>query len=372
MIINLKNETKLSGLYVVYRGSTNLERPGWYGLSHFMEHLVCKSLDDIQDELQENGIEWNAYTSNNNIVFYLSGLEEYLAPFRSTFVERLSSFNVTPEEVEKEKKIVLEEYKDCFTDQSEKHYTNYMRRAFGSYGPIGLGRDIEGFTYQDCLDFFALQYAKPDVVVNVSRDFEYVDEAQSFTDRSNTTQRVYAPLPDAPIEGSMTPSDKSDIIYSMDINQEDVPYVMILNNMLGNGLNSPLYQEVREKRGLVYYIQCYLDRIGDKWINHIFSMTSNENLSEYEEAVAHVLRDRDTYITQERMSLILKTMRISHEQKMINRHLNINDIINPASNYVYTMLDEVTLETLKEVYERCFNIAEFTRSVDNELYQTAQ
>ena len=40
MIINLKSQTDLSGFYVVYEGSTNLEKSGWFGISHLMEHLI--------------------------------------------------------------------------------------------------------------------------------------------------------------------------------------------------------------------------------------------------------------------------------------------------------------------------------------------
>ena len=69
MIINLKSETELSGFYVVYEGSTNLEKKGWFGISHLMEHLMCKNFDHLQEDFAKDGIDWNAYTSSNEIVF---------------------------------------------------------------------------------------------------------------------------------------------------------------------------------------------------------------------------------------------------------------------------------------------------------------
>lgn len=131
MIKNLKNETDLSGLYFVYNGSTNLEKKGWYGIAHLMEHLKCKAFDDLQDTLQANGISWNAYTSDNQIVFYFTGLEEYLAPFRNTLIERmylpLENY-VDSDILENEKNIVLEEYQDSFTNQNEIFYMNLFRK----------------------------------------------------------------------------------------------------------------------------------------------------------------------------------------------------------------------------------------------------
>ena len=76
MIINLKSETDLSGFYVVYEGSTNLEKKGWWGLSHLMEHLMCKNFDHLQEDFDKDGIDWNAYTSGSEICFYLTGLDE--------------------------------------------------------------------------------------------------------------------------------------------------------------------------------------------------------------------------------------------------------------------------------------------------------
>jgi predicted Zn-dependent peptidase len=39
-----------------------LRKPGWYGISHIMEHLVCKALDHLQEDFDRDGIDWNAYT----------------------------------------------------------------------------------------------------------------------------------------------------------------------------------------------------------------------------------------------------------------------------------------------------------------------
>ena len=116
MIINLKSETDLSGFYVVYEGSTNLEKPGWYGISHLGEHLLCKNFDHLQEDFDKDCIEWNAYTDSNNIVFYITGLEEKVNKWKYKFLELLSEFKITKEDFENERKIVLEEYSDYFNN----------------------------------------------------------------------------------------------------------------------------------------------------------------------------------------------------------------------------------------------------------------
>jgi len=121
MLINLKSQTDLSGFYMVYYGSTLLEKRGNYGISHLMEHLMCKNFEKLRETFEKEGIDWNAYTSSNEIVFYFTGLDEYLDKRRYELVELMSEFNVTKEQFENERKIVLQEYSDYFSDQTESH-----------------------------------------------------------------------------------------------------------------------------------------------------------------------------------------------------------------------------------------------------------
>jgi predicted Zn-dependent peptidase len=107
MIINLTSETKLSGFYIVYKGSTNLEKPGWRGLSHLMEHLVCKSVDHLQEDFDRDGLIFNAYTSRNEIVFYLTGLDSRVNKWKETLINLLLNFQITNEEFENERKCFI-------------------------------------------------------------------------------------------------------------------------------------------------------------------------------------------------------------------------------------------------------------------------
>ena len=74
MVYNVPNQIDLSGFYIVYNGVVVNENEGTYGISHLIEHLVCKNLDDeFTESLEKNGITWNAYTTPNNVVFYIKG-----------------------------------------------------------------------------------------------------------------------------------------------------------------------------------------------------------------------------------------------------------------------------------------------------------
>ena len=70
MVINLKSPSDLSGFYIVFEGSTNLESDGNFGISHLMEHLLCKNFENLRPKFEKYGVHWNAYTTNNEIVFF--------------------------------------------------------------------------------------------------------------------------------------------------------------------------------------------------------------------------------------------------------------------------------------------------------------
>jgi len=368
MIINLKSPTDLSGFYVVYEGSTNLEKPGWYGLSHLMEHLLCKSFDHLQEDFDKDGIDWNAYTSSNEIVFYLTGLDEKVNKWKKKFVDLLTTFNITKEQFENERKIVLEEYMDSFNDQTQSHMLNLSRKLFNDYSPIGSRQDLEKLKFMDCLNFFELQYAKPTKIINVSKHKDFKDKGIEFQERVIVSDVSFGNH-DTPMELNNEFKDKTSIAILSPVIEEDFAYVHFINAMLSLGLKSPLYQEVREKKGLVYYVHCYQSRVNDKGINNISTLTSNKNFKEVVEAVKTVITNPDKYLTKERFNLVKEYYQVRKQKDDINRYGSVNQWINPPKWSVYDILEEVTLKKVREVYDKYYDFDKFYISSDKKEFK---
>ena len=363
MIINLKSQTDLSGFYVVYEGSTNLEKSGWFGISHLMEHLMCKNFDHLQEDFDKDGIDWNAYTSGNEIVFYLTGLDEKVNKWKGEFMDLLGQFNVTKEEFENERKIVLEEYMDSFNSQTEVHMLNLSRKLFNDYDPIGLREDLEKLKFMDCLNFFELQYAKPTKVINVSKNNPYKNKTLDFAERT-IVKNVSFGDHKVPFELGNEFKDKSSLVMLSPVIDEDFAYVHFINAMLSLGLKSPLYQEIREKRGLVYYIHCYQSRMNQQGINTIATQTSNKNFKAVVEATKTVLENPSKYLTKDRFNLVKDYYKVRMQKDEILRYKNVNQWINPEGWSVYEILDTVNLKKIKEVYDKYFKFENFYVSND--------
>tara|TARA_R110000772_G_scaffold3193_4_gene11533 strand:- start:1983 stop:3089 length:1107 start_codon:yes stop_codon:yes gene_type:complete len=366
-IINLKNPTDLSGFYVIYKGSTNLEKKGIYGISHLMEHLVCKALDPYQDELDRLGISQNAYTSGNEVVFHMKGLDKSISKWRNKFVDLLGQFEVTKEEFENERNIVLQEYMDSFNDQAHNHWLNLDRKRYNSFNPIGSKEDLENLTWMDCLNYFETQYSHPSSIINVSKNIEFGADMEFKTAKQNRKFKV-GDYP-ATLQRDNDYKGKVSLIMSSDLVDGDFNKINFVNNMLSSGLQSPFYKEIREKKGLVYYIGSSLQRMNTQGSNAIYTMSSAENIDKIVDIVDTIFKSSDKFLTKDRFDVVKESMLITKEKQDINRYASVNKWINPDGWSVFDVLDTITYEETLEIAKKYFDMNNYTVSRDDQEFK---
>ena len=366
-IINLPSPTELSGFYVVFGGSTHLEKKGIYGISHLMEHLVYKALDPYENEMDMLGISQNAYTSDNEVVFHMKGLDESLNKWRQKYVELISNFDVSKEDFEKERNIVLQEYLDSFNEQTSTHWYNLMRKKLGIYMPIGLKEDLENLTYLDCLNYFETMYMNPTKIINVSNNIEF-DMDLKFK-KPNITRKYKMGQYATPLELNNEYSNKVSLILMSDLIDKDHNYINFVNAMLGDGLQSPLMQEVREKKGLVYYIHSHLSRLNDVGYNTISTMTTKDNVDKIVEIVSLILDNPEKFLTKERFDVVKQNYSIRLKMQEINRYANVGRWISDPGWSISEIIDDITYEKSLEIAKKYLNFSDFTVSRDDEEFK---
>ena len=142
--------------------------------------------------------------------------------------------------------------------------------------------------------------------------------------------------------------------------------------MLSLGLKSPLYQEIREKKGLVYYVHCYQSRVNNQGINTISTQTSNKNYNGVIESVKEVITNPDKYLTKERFDLVKDYYKVRMAKDEILRYKNVNQYINPEGWSVYDILDKVNMKKIKEVYKKYYNFDKFYVSNDKKEFKKSR
>jgi|GEM_PF-1797402 len=385
MLFNIKSSTNFSGFYIVFEGSTMVEKPGWYGLSHLMEHLVCKSFEHLQDVFQQKNIKWNAYTSSSEVVFFMTGLDRHISAHKKEFLELILSYSPTQAQLDNEKKIVLEEYKRAFSSQMQSHYLNLQRKMFNYYDAIGLRSDIENFTLEDC-NYYLDKYLKsPTKIINISQNHEFLidipfrekPELKNFEIQNNTEfykiksdEHTLVPDGKIPLELINDFKNKSNIILSSPVIKNDFAKIDFLCEMAGSGLNSPLYKEVREKLGLVYNLFCFNDGFNEENSMIIIGTdTSNNNVEKVISTIKNILDNKTTYLTQERFDIIKDRYKTKIEEAEILNHTEFRKYIQPDNWAIEKIIDTITLDEILAIADKYLNWDKIRVSVDKSEFE---
>lgn len=358
------NPLKMSGLYVIYGNAGAIyEKPGMYGTSHLMEHLVSRTIDDLRDTFQENAIMSNAYTSSDDVVFHITGLTSRLEPLAKDYVAHILGGvdMITEEKFENEKKTVLQEYGDTFADPMGGALNNGMRKIFGTYGPIGERKSVENFTYDDMKRVYKETFSKPSLIVYIGptginfTGVEYIDKCPE-----PSCPPVYSENRDIELEPAPGIDRTMVNCFSKQVcTKEDSMALKLACGMLSSGLNSPLYQEIRGKRGLSYYSMGHVERNGSTVIPMFCAATENARVSELLGVYDMVFGDLDKYMTEERFNLCLSMARINREKEIVLRYEYFEDFIVDSLGYA---MDERELDTM--TYDRVMEVAHRYLSLD--------
>ncbi len=348
MHIFKKNKVKMSSLYLVFNAGSMYEENGKLGTFHLMEHLVCKTFDDLLDEFTKRGITYNAYTSSEVVVFWFSGLSKQLTKeMKEDLVKRVTSNIgvVTEESFMKEKMVVLQEYEDTFTDPIGGHFLNIIRSRFNSYLPIGKRSDIESFSFEDMKEAFNNNFIKPSMIIEIGgekSDLSFIEfDKKPRTKRKLKYRNYQAEVTTVPtVEGV-------NFVYFLprtSVSKKDVSNLNIANLMLAYGLNSPLYQELREKRGLIYGVYSTFEPCVNDSIFYTCFQTMTENVKEAQKVYGEIINNIETVLTKERFNDIVEMLRNKFEEENIFTHKYAEKLIKGLAS---TQLNSKTLENIK-------------------------
>lgn len=361
MIINLASQTDLSGFYVVYNGSTYLEKEGTYGISHLVEHLACMNHRHMQLDMDRDGIYSNAYTSNDHIVFYITGINKYVDKHKDRYLDSLLGELVPNEQdFDKERKVVVEEYLDMFNNQMYGHFLNIYRYLYKYYGPIGKKENLISLTYDDCLTYYNSFIRNPSMIVNISNtgDFNRDVDFKNYETGIKYTRGPY-------ISEKLEKINKENKVTVVDISKDlynNIPETKFICNMLSDGLESPLMDEIRTKKGLTYGVSCSVVDVDKNYFIEIAGSTTKAD--EFKDTVAYVLRNKDKFMTKERFDVVMNGLLIERQRRDILQYKSIGDLLVGDEVGLMKNLENLTYDKIMSVYDEHFNIDDFYRTTD--------
>ncbi len=245
------------------------------GVAHFIEHMLFKgtknrSARDIVEQVEERGGHLNAFTSREHTCYYVKALAEDFGFVLEILTDMLRNSLFDPEDILKEKNVVLEEI-NMYEDTPDELVHDLQLAGLYRDHPLGrsiLGteRSIGALTRQDILNFIEKHYTAGNLVVSVAGNvepeevFPLVEEFLGDLPAGigGGTDTVPAPGPGF----HFFPKKTEQINFCLgrggfDRSDPDYYRLVLLNNMVGGSASSRMFQEIREKRGLVYSTYSY-------------------------------------------------------------------------------------------------------------------
>ena len=152
------------------------------GVSHFIEHMFFKGTEkrsarDIATEIDSLGGEMNAFTSQETTTYYVKVLDEHLAPAIEILADILLGSKFDPAEMEKERKVILEEIKgveDTPDDFIHELFTNTVWPDNSLGRPIlGTKETIKSLKHTDIIAYIENYYGPKEIVISVAGNFEH-------------------------------------------------------------------------------------------------------------------------------------------------------------------------------------------------------
>ena len=251
------------------------ESPERAGVSHFLEHLLFKGTEQrsarqIAEAVEAVGGEMNAFTTKEYTAFYTRLLDDDLDLGLDILCDIITAPAFRPDEVESERQVILEEILMHEDEPSELVHDLFIEALFPDH-PIGrevLGtaETISALSRDAISGHFLTHYRPPNLVLAGAGNLHH-DELAAGLERRMSPVPGQRPARDGFAFGtsrpqivSTRPTEQSNVVVGMRAlsrGDDDRFALSALNQVLGGGMSSRLFQEIREHRGLVYAVYSY-------------------------------------------------------------------------------------------------------------------
>lgn len=357
MYIYKKKSFKKTGLYIVFQAGSSYEKDGQHGCHHLMEHLITNTIQDQFDDFQKYNIDFNAYTSTDLLVVHFTGMDKYLTPeWKKLLIERVTTgFDtyVTKEVFEKEQKIVYQEILDAFNRPIEGKLHNLLRQHFNNDFVLGKTEDVMNFTLADAKKLFK-ELFKPVRIVEVGPRQTTGVKVKFLTKIPEITTKLRWKK-DYKVSLMPVPAPEKETVFAIckkPVSKKDYPYVVIALEMLNGKLTSPLYHEIREKRGLAYQSRAGVIEYVNNGILMLSATTDPEHAEELKTVYTKYISNFKKYLPKKEFNLVIQQETICREEKKLLYFANCGDLINKGGMDLPKNLNKIDYKKVIEVMEK--------------------
>jgi predicted Zn-dependent peptidase len=353
---------------------TRHEDPAEQGLAHMLEHMAFKgtrrrSALAIAEEIEAVGGDLNAETSAERTAYYARVLGQDVPLALDILTDILTEPAFDKDELRREKGVILQEIGACEDTPDELVFDMFMETAFAG-APIGrriLGtpKTVRAQTAASMRAFLNRQYRGSDMVVAAAGA---VDHDQVVDEAARRLGGINGERPPEPAPGIYAGGDGRTVkqleqahlvlgFAGRSFHDEDHYTLHVFSNLLGGGMSSRLFQEIREKRGLCYEIYSFHQPFSDTGTFAIYGGTGEKDLAEFMPVMLDCMREAAEAPTeaevararaQIKVSLMTALESSARRAEQMARHVLAFDRVLPRQE-IAAAIDAITLADVRRV-----------------------
>lgn len=260
------------------------------GISHFIEHMLFKgtknrSALELVECIEDVGGQINAFTGKEATCFYVKLLNTHLELGIDVIADMLFNSNFLPEDVEKEKGVVIEEI-NMNEDSPEDVLSDLHSKAVWGEDSLSLPilgsiESVKRFNQQELLNFIGDHYTPENSVISIAGKFDsksleklLIKYFGKWKNENNTENKYTKP---ETLRGNLFRKKNIEQLHinlglkGFKTGDDDIYALLLLNNIFGGGASSILFQKIREEKGACYSIYSYISAFNRTGIMTIYT-----------------------------------------------------------------------------------------------------
>lgn len=319
-------ESVALGLWVAV--GTRHERAEVNGVAHLVEHMLFKgthkrSAFDISAQMENVGGHLNAYTTREVTAYHAKVLKQEVQLAADILTDMLQNATLVDEELERERGVIIQEIGQSI-DQPDDIIFDHVQLL--SYPDSGLGRPVLGtpniiraIKREDMTDYISGHYTAPQIVFAAAGAVTHaaiVEMANSMCDglaRLSKTANDSATFTSGDVREARAIEQLHALLMFKGVSYRDPDYftLSVLSTLLGGGMSSRLFQEIREKRGLVYSIYSFCSAYQDGGQFGIYAGTDPDRIDELLPVVAEQMQAVAVHVSEDELKRAKAQLRAS-------------------------------------------------------------
>lgn len=295
------------------------ETPEINGISHLLEHMAFKgtkrrSARAIAEDMEAVGGQLNAYTSRENTAYYAKVLKEDVPLAVDIIADILQHSTLDPEELARERAVIIQEINQANDTPEDVVFDRFQEKAFPDQAlgrpVLGSADNVRDMPRETIIRYMRDHYCSPRMVLaaagRIDHDALVEMAAEAFselpTQKDFTTEGARYVGGEGREERDLEQVQLVLGFAGLTYDDPDFYPASVFSTVFGGGMSSRLFQEVREKRGLVYSIYSFLSFYADGGLFGIHAGTGEKEVGELVPLICDELKKVCDHVNSEEVS----------------------------------------------------------------------